>query len=76
MAYDKNLKNHKQNLNEHCISDNQIEKLFIINKINELHFDWKSYLLKNRDLQNKGIVTQKDALNHYLSKGKYQNRPY
>ena len=80
MEYDKNLKNyninHKQNLNESQISDNQIEKLYMFNKINELNFNWKSYLLKNRDLQNKGIVTQKDALNHYFSIGKYQNRPY
>ena len=62
--------------NEHIVNDNEIEKLFLVNKIDELNFNWKNYLIKNRDLQNKGIRTQKDALNHYLTIGKHQNRMY
>lgn len=86
MAYDKNLKNYRISnngndnngdyTNEHIVSDNEIEKLFLVNKIDELNFDWRSYLIKNRDLQNKGIRTQKDALNHYLTIGRYQKRTF
>lgn len=61
---------------EESISHNEIEKMFISNKIDELNFNWKSYLIKNRDLNNKGIKTAKDALNHYLTIGKSQNRKF
>jgi len=77
MAYDKNLKNYRINnhdSNNHTV--NEIEKLFLTHKIEELNFDWRSYLTKNRDLQNKGIRTQKDALNHYLTIGRHQNRTF
>ena len=84
MAYDKNLRNYRignngnngNGPNEHSVSDNEIEKLFLVNKIDELNFDWRSYLIKNRDLQNKGIRTQKDALNHYLTIGRHQKRTF
>ena len=87
MAYDKNLRNYRisnngnngnngNSANEHSVSDNEIEKLFLVNKIDELNFDWRSYLIKNRDLQNKGIRTQKDALNNYLTIGRHQKRTF
>lgn len=87
MAYDKNLRNYRisnngnnsnngNSANEHSVSDNEIEKLFLVNKIDELNFDWRSYLIKNIDLHNKGIRTQKDALNHYLSIGIHQKRTF
>jgi hypothetical protein len=85
IAYDKNLKNYRisnngdngnNHNNEHTVNDNEIEKLFLINKIDELNFDWRSYLIKNRDLQSKGIRTPKDALNHYLTFGRHKNRTF
>ena len=71
-----NNDNNSNGPKEHYVNNNEIEKLFLVNKINELNFDWINYLIKNRDLQNKGIKTQKDALNHYLTIGKYQKRPF
>lgn len=79
MAYDKNLKNYRINnhdSNNNTVNEIEIEKLFLTHKIEELNFDWRSYLTKNRDLQNKGIRTQKDALNHYLTIGRHQNRTF
>lgn len=77
IEYDKNLKNLKNfKNNEKFISENQIEKMFLANKIDEINFDWRSYLKKNIDLQNKGINTPKDALNHYLTIGIHQNRKF
>ena len=69
-----NNSNNGNGSHQHTVRDNEIEKLFLINKIDELNFDWRSYLIKNRDLQNKGIRTQKDALNHYLTIGRHQKR--
>lgn len=80
IQYDKNLKNLKNfknnENNEKFISENQIEKMFLANKIDEIKFDWRSYLSKNIDLQNKGLNTPKNALNHYLTIGKHQNRKF
>lgn len=76
IEYDKNLKNFKINKNEINISHYEIEKMYLINKINELKFDWRNYLSKNIDLQKKNIKTQRDAINHYMTIGKYQNRPF
>ena len=85
IAYDKNLKNYRisnngnndnNHNNEHTAYDNEIEKLFLTNKIDELNFDWRSYLIKNIDLQSKGIRTPKDALNHYLTFGRHKNRTF
>jgi len=82
IPYDKNLKNYRINNNnsktpnEHTVNDNEIEKLFLVNKIDELNFDWISYLSKNRDLRSKGIRTSKDALNHYLTIGIHQKRSF
>lgn len=70
---DRNLKAFLNNNNNNIIDN--IEKLFE-NKIKDLKFNWKQYLRKNVDLQHKGIITEKDALNHYLTKGKYENRPH
>ena len=76
IPYDKNLKNNNKISKDKNENFNEIEKLFLINKMDELNFNWKSYLTKNKDLHNKGIKTAKDALNHYLTKGKYQNRTF
>lgn len=51
-------------------------KMYLANKIDELEFDWKSYLIKNPDLKNKGIYNQVTALNHYITTGKNQKRKY
>ena len=46
-------------------------------KTKELGFNWMSYLTKNPDLKNKGIITNpKQALDHYLTKGIHQRRKY
>ena len=82
VPYDKNLKKNSNN------NINNKDKLYILNKsitskdyskniINEYNFNWISYLRKNSDLQKKGIIrTPKDAINHYLSIGRYQNRQF
>ena len=59
------------------IDNNEVFKhLFFKNKIDELNFNWKSYLLKNPDLKTKGIFNEKTALDHYVTIGKYQKRTY
>ena len=68
--------NNYDNNDDNNDDNNQIENLFLTNKMNELNFDWKNYLKKNIDLQNKGIKTPRDALNHYLTIGRNQNRSY
>tara|TARA_B100001093_G_scaffold299728_1_gene285811 strand:- start:919 stop:1776 length:858 start_codon:yes stop_codon:yes gene_type:complete len=45
--------------------------LYYSNKIKDLNFNWANYLRKNRDLH---FSNEKEALNHYMSIGKYQNR--
>ena len=40
--------------------------------MSEIKFDWRNYLNKNKDLQNKKGTTSKDALNHYLTTGRHQ----
>lgn len=47
--------------------------LFFSNKMNDIEFNWKNYLLKNRDLK---FTNEKQAFNHYMSIGKFQNRPF
>lgn len=74
VPYDKNLKFFKSK--EERLNNNFEEKMFLNNKINELNFNWRNYLTKNKDLKNMGIKTEKDALNHYLTIGKYKNRTY
>ena len=59
--------------------DSEIENLFTFysTKCEELDFNWISYLNKNPDLKHKGLITNpKQALDHYLTKGIYQNRKY
>lgn len=66
------LKNEKIKKKNEIIISNLVSKIRN-NKINELGFNWKQYLCKNKDL--KGITNERDALNHYMSIGKFQNRP-
>lgn len=59
------------------MNNNEVfSQLFIKNKIDELNFDWRSYILKNPDLRNKGIFNEKTALDHYITIGKMQRRTY
>jgi hypothetical protein len=37
-------------------------------------FDWKYYISKYPDLRNAGIVSQRRALSHWNTSGKYENR--
>ena len=84
IQYDKNLRKNNNldnnNLDNNNLDnnnlDNQIEKNFLQNKISDIKFNWKNYLIKNIDLQNKGIKTEKEALDHYLTIGKYQKRKF
>jgi hypothetical protein len=39
-------------------------------------FDWKIYLIMNPDLIISGIISEKDAVNHYLDYGEYEHRQY
>jgi len=39
-------------------------------------FDWKVYLIMNVDLIKSGIISEKDAVEHYLSYGKKEYRQY
>ncbi len=39
-----------------------------------MDFDWKFYLDNYSDLRKRGISTEIDALNHWYSYGKYENR--
>jgi hypothetical protein len=55
-------------------NDNVFNTLFISNKIQDLNFNWKIYISKNIDLQKKGIATEKQAIDHYMRIGRYQNR--
>ena len=43
-------------------------------KIEEIDFNWISYVRNNRDVV--GLKTERLALNHYMSIGKHQNRKY
>lgn len=76
IPYDKNLK--RNNNNKSFISNKpETCKDYVKDKIDEYNFNWISYLQKNTDLQKKGIIrTPKDAINHYLSIGRYQNRQF
>ncbi len=91
IPYDKNLKKYKNNKsdnknnnnnkdksnNDQSITAKDYSKDYIKDIIDNNNFNWISYLQKNIDLQKKGIIrTSKDAMNHYLSIGRYQNRKY
>lgn len=39
-------------------------------------FDWKFYLDYYKDLTDTGLRTERDAINHYINHGKYENRIY
>jgi hypothetical protein len=39
-------------------------------------FDWKFYISYHKDLSLAGIETEKDAINHYFSHGRSENRIY
>jgi len=56
--------------------DDIYNKIYYTNKIHELNFNWINYLKKNHDLKNKGINTEKSALNHYMTIGKIQKRTF
>jgi hypothetical protein len=56
--------------------DEIFSKMYLANKIDELEFNWKSYLIKNPDLKKQGIYNQITALNHYITIGKNQKRIY
>ena len=56
--------------------DEIFSKMYLANKIDELEFDWKSYITKNPDLKTEGIFNNITALNHYITIGKYQKRKY
>ena len=57
-------------------NDEIYSKMYMANKIDELEFDWKTYLVKNPDLKKQGIYNQVLALNHYITIGKNQKRKY
>lgn len=66
-------KDNKKNNNDKSINSKDYSK----DIINENDFNWISYLQKNIDLQKKGIIrTSKDAINHYLTVGRYKNRKF
>lgn len=39
-------------------------------------FDWEIYLLLNPDLENKGVLTKRDAIKHWYTSGKQEGRSY
>ena len=41
-----------------------------------IDFDWKFYLENHRDLVDAGLKTEEDAISHFLTHGKYENRFY
>jgi hypothetical protein len=57
-------------------NDEIYNKIYLANKIDQLEFDWKTYLIKNPDLKKQGIYNQVTALNHYITIGKNQKRKY
>jgi hypothetical protein len=74
IKYDRNL-----NKDNSIKNGEDIESIFNFYeyKTKELGFNWMSYLTKNPDLKNKGIITNpKQALDHYLTKGIHQRRKY
>lgn len=55
-------------------SNQSIDKLDILKQVkNELQFNWMEYMSLNRDLKFKN---EYEALNHYMSIGKIQNRKF
>ena len=62
------------NINNKISKENKSDDLtHISEKVNQLSFNWINYLKKNRDLK---FSTERQALNHYISIGQYQNRTY
>ena len=65
------------NMNTLCKEQNKVYKMLLYkDKMDELDFNWLNYIKKNPDLKNKGINTEKKALDHYMTIGKIQNRIY
>ncbi len=71
-----NDSNDSNESNESNEGDYNNSNALILNKFDELKFDWKGYLRKNPDIQNIGINNPKSALNHYMTIGKIQNRTF